>query len=173
MSKALLDPKMRCLPLKKLALTLVMATRKFRYYFQTHPITVLMDQPLKLILRKVDLSGRIAKWAVELGKHNIHYTPHTAIKVQVLADFIAEFTQGRPLHPEEKPSIEGQVHSWRLWVDGSSNSKGSKIGVLLVSPGIVVTEQAIQLCFKTSNNEAKYETLISGLKLANVREPWS
>lgn len=33
------------------------------------------------------------QWAVELANFDIRYEPRMAIKVQVLADFIAEFTQ--------------------------------------------------------------------------------
>ena len=32
------------------------------------------------------------KWVVELRQFNIHFRPHTAIKGQALADFVAEFT---------------------------------------------------------------------------------
>ena len=53
-------------------------------------------------------------------------------------------------------------------MDGSSNIKGSGIGVLLVSPDRIVIEQAIRLGFKASNNEAEYEALISGLRLAEA-----
>ena len=39
-----------------------------------------------------DATGRIALWAMELSEFNIQYRPRTAIKGQVVADFIAEFT---------------------------------------------------------------------------------
>jgi hypothetical protein len=35
----------------------------------------------------------IAKWALELMGQNITYAPHSAIKSQVLADFMAEWTE--------------------------------------------------------------------------------
>ena len=41
-----------------------------------------------------ETAGRMALWAVELSKFDIQYRPQTAIKGQVVADFIAEFTLG-------------------------------------------------------------------------------
>ncbi|CAK9168984.1 unnamed protein product [Ilex paraguariensis] len=170
---ALLDAKTRYLPLEKLALSLVTTARKLRHYFQAHPIIVLTDQTLKGIFRKADLSGRIFKWAVELGEHDIHFKPRTAIKGQVLTDFIAEFIRGPPVlegppSPNITSSKNDKIPSRLLCVDGSSNSKGSGIDILLVSPDGVVVEQAVRLGFKASNNEAEYEALISGLRLAEA-----
>jgi hypothetical protein len=42
------------------------------------------------ILHNRDITGRISKWAVELGALNIDFTPRKAIKSQALADFVAE-----------------------------------------------------------------------------------
>jgi hypothetical protein len=53
---------------------------------------VVTDFPLGDILHNCDATGRISKWAVELGAHNIEFTLHKAIKSQALADFIAEWT---------------------------------------------------------------------------------
>ncbi|XXG81436.1 hypothetical protein AAC387_Pa09g2071 [Persea americana] len=91
-SKTLLDAETRYLQLEKLALALVSASRKLSHYFQTFTIVVVTEYPLKALLRKADFSGRISKWAVELGQYDIGYQPRTAIKAQVLADFIVEFT---------------------------------------------------------------------------------
>ena len=91
-SKTLLDAETRYLPSVKLALALVSASRKMAPYFQAHVITVLTEHPLKAVLRKADLSNRISKWAVELANFSIRFQPRTAIKAQVLADFVAEFS---------------------------------------------------------------------------------
>ena len=40
-----------------------------------------------------DAIGRIAKWALELMGQGISYAPRMAIKSQVLADFVAEWTK--------------------------------------------------------------------------------
>ena len=91
-SKALLDTESRYSNMEKLVLALVMSARKLRPYFQGHPITVYSAYPLRSILHKPELSGRLTKWAVELGEHDITYQPRTAIKSQALADFVADFS---------------------------------------------------------------------------------
>ena len=97
--------------------------------------------------------------------------PRTAIKGQVLADFVAEFSSNAEStsagDPENQEifSLE-QLPAWRLFVDGSDCNKGSGAGIVLVSPEGLMMEQSIRLNFKASNNEAEYEALICDLKCA-------
>lgn len=51
-------------------------------------------------------------------------------------------------------------NTWQLFVDGASNSQGSKAGIVLIH------EHALTLKFRASNNEVEYETLIAGLNMA-------
>jgi hypothetical protein len=78
--------------MEKLAFALTIASRKLRPYFQAHTISVLTEYPLKKVLWKLDLSGRLANWAIELGDFDIKFLPRNAIKGQKRADFLAEFT---------------------------------------------------------------------------------
>ncbi|XP_028071753.1 uncharacterized protein LOC114274082 [Camellia sinensis] len=96
-SKTLLPAELRYLPLEKLALALMMASRKLAHYFHAHTIVVLTEFPLKVLFAKADFIGRILKWAVKLGQYDIKFQPRTAIKAQALADFVAEFAPG--MHP--------------------------------------------------------------------------
>lgn len=73
-------------------MALVSASRKLSHYLQTFTIVVVTEYPLKALLRKADFSGRISRWAVELGQYDINYQPRTTIKAQVLANFIVDFT---------------------------------------------------------------------------------
>ncbi|XP_077223340.1 uncharacterized protein LOC143856945 [Tasmannia lanceolata] len=91
-SKVLHDAETRYQRVEKLAYALVMAARKMRPYFQAHTIKVLTGQPLRQVLHRPDNSGRLVKWAVELSEFDIQYLPRSAIKAQVLADFVAECT---------------------------------------------------------------------------------
>ena len=52
-----------------------------------------------------------------------------------------------------------------VW-DGPSNNKRSGVGVILEDINEVFVEQSLWFMFKTSNNQAEYEALIAGLKLA-------
>jgi len=91
--------------LEKLALALIMASRKLRPYFQCHPIAVVTAYPLRNILHKHELSSRLTKWAIELSEYEITYQPRTAIKSQVLADFVADFSQGMHLEAEKELQV--------------------------------------------------------------------
>ena len=67
-SRTYTDVETRYLPLKKLVLALVMASKKLVHYFLGHTICVYSEHPLKSLLQQSDLSGRIARWAVQLGQ---------------------------------------------------------------------------------------------------------
>ena len=60
-SKTLVDAKIRYLPLEKLVLALVHATRKLPHYFQAHIVYVLTEYPLQSLLKRSDFTSRIAK----------------------------------------------------------------------------------------------------------------
>ncbi|KAL0401836.1 UNVERIFIED_CONTAM: polyprotein [Sesamum latifolium] len=159
-SKVLNGAEGRYAPIKKIALALVVTARKLRPYFLTHPVGVKTNMPLKKTLGKPDTSGRLIKWAVELSEYDIFYLPRTTIKVQALADFISKVA-GAP--PEETPRGE----KWLLHVDGSSTIQGSGAGIVITSPQGEDLEFAIKFGFKASNNEAEYEALVVGMKMAH------
>ena len=87
--------------MEKLAFALIIAVRKLKPYFQAHIIVVLTDKPLRRAISSPEAAGRIALWVVELSVFDIQYHPRTAIKGQVVADFIAEFTLGDGQGAEE------------------------------------------------------------------------
>ena len=107
------------------------------------------------------------KWAIELSQFDIEFIPQPAIKGQALADFIAEFTAPDDKRPEEvliTPTTK--LPKWELYMDGSSNKGGSGAGLILVSLEGHRMHCTLRFGFKASNNEAEYEALIVGLKLA-------
>ena len=73
-------------------MALVVAAKKLRSYFQEHVILVPTSHPLCQVLQNPDVSGRLTKWAIELGEFDIKFMPRTTIKGQVISDFVAEFT---------------------------------------------------------------------------------
>ena len=86
------DAEIRYMKLETMAYALVISFKKLRSYFQAYTITILTDQPIRLILHRSETSGQIAKWVVELGKFDIKYLPRSSIKARVLTDFIQECT---------------------------------------------------------------------------------
>ncbi|KAL5571238.1 hypothetical protein UlMin_020835 [Ulmus minor] len=129
----------------------MVAARKLRPYFQAHTIIIPTKFPLK-------------QWSIELGEFDIQFKPRTAIKGQALADFIAEFTYTPEM--SEKFTTQTQNSQWKLYVDGSSTETSSRAGIILVSPDGVKLSCAIRFKFKATNNQAEYEALLSGLRLA-------
>ena len=88
--------------MEKLAFALIITTRRLKPYFQVHTIVVLTDKPLRKAMSSLEAAGRMALWAVELSEFDIQYRPRTAVKGQVVADFIAEFTLRDGQVAEEK-----------------------------------------------------------------------
>ncbi|MCI89957.1 maturase K, partial [Trifolium medium] len=53
---------------------------------------VRIDQPIKQLLARPDMTGRMLKCSLELAEFEIHYDSRKALKAQVLTDFVAEMT---------------------------------------------------------------------------------
>ncbi|XP_072077923.1 uncharacterized protein [Arachis hypogaea] len=156
-SKTLQNAELRYPTIEKLALALVFSARRLRPYFQSHKIHVRTDQPLRQVLQKPELAGRLVKWSVELSEFDIKYESRASIKSQFLADFIAEFSV---------PKITEDYIEWSLYVDGSSNPHGCGAGIILDDDHGNVIEHSLHFSFKASNNQSEYEALIAGLTLA-------
>jgi hypothetical protein len=113
-SEALSGSKLLYPEMEKMAYTVVMAARKVRYYFQSHKITVPTSYPLRDMFENREASGTIGKLAAQLVEHTINFTSCSAIKSQVLVDFIAGWT----------PSFQGQEQPtteviWHMTCDGA------------------------------------------------------
>jgi hypothetical protein len=91
-SEVLYEAKARYPETHKLLYAILVASRKLRHYFQAHKIVVVTSYPLRAILHNSNATGNIAKWAAELTGFQLHFQPRHAVKSQVLADFVAEWT---------------------------------------------------------------------------------
>ena len=89
---------------------------------------VASEVPLNDIINNRDATGQIAKWAIELLAFNIIYKPRCAIKSQVLADFVAEWTEAK------LPKEYGAYSNWIMHFDSSKMLAGLGAGVVLTSP---------------------------------------
>ncbi|XP_059436575.1 uncharacterized protein LOC132169575 [Corylus avellana] len=163
-SRALHGAEERYVQMEKLAFTLVIASRKLQLYFQAHTINVLTEYPLKKVLRKLDLSGQLVNWAIEISEFDIYFISRNAVKGQALADFVVEFTniQDQEDWPKER--------TWVIYVDGSSTKRNGGAGVVMIMPDGRELKSSLRLEFKTTNSEAEYEAVIAGLGLAQELE---
>ncbi|CAJ2662241.1 unnamed protein product [Trifolium pratense] len=157
-SKALQGPELRYQQIEKIALALVYATRRLRHYFLAHTIMVRTDQPIKSLLGRPDMAGRMLKWSLELSEFDIRYESRKALKAQVLADFVAEMTSS-------SPTVDG-ADKWTIFVDGASSATGAGAGIILENENGLLIEVSLALSFPTSNNQAEYEAFLAGLRLA-------
>ena len=140
-----------------MALTLRVAAKKLRPYFQVHPIIVLTNLPLRSTIHKPDMSGRMAQWAIELREFIIQYKPRLALKGQILADFLVEI-------PQRETKLDNSGW-WTLNVDDTSQQTGVGLGLQLKAPTEEIIEQAMLLNFPASNNEVEYEAIITKIDL--------
>ena len=74
-SEVLSNSKTRYPQIQKLLYTILIAKRKLRHYFESHPVTVVTSFPLGEVIQNRDATGRIAKWALELMGQGISYAP--------------------------------------------------------------------------------------------------
>ncbi|GKB12920.1 reverse transcriptase domain-containing protein [Tanacetum coccineum] len=117
-------------------------------------------------------SGKLAKYAVEIGTYKISFIPRNAVKGQVLADFLSDAPDGERedeyfQSPEVPPEID-DTETWTLYTDGAASSKGSGAGLILTGPSGVEYAYALRLTFASTNNEAEYEALLAGLRIARM-----
>ncbi|XP_071740648.1 uncharacterized protein [Rutidosis leptorrhynchoides] len=136
-SKALARSEINYAPIEKFVCALILISRRLGRYFQGHPVHVLSNMSVKQVLTKPEISCRLALWAVELGAYEISYLPRNAIKGQVLADYLAEM------------------------------SEGFGAGLVLASPSGEEHTYALRFNFDVTNNEAEYEALLAGLNITH------
>ncbi|XP_016173632.1 uncharacterized protein LOC107616151 [Arachis ipaensis] len=158
-SKVLQSAETRYPMIEKLAFGLIITARRLRHYFQGHRIIVRTSQPFRQVLSKPDLAGRLTKWFIKLSEFDITYQSIGSSKAQALADFISEFT-----------SDVQEAEPWELYMDGASNDNGCGAGILLKDNAGVYAEQSIKFLFQVTNNQAEYEALLAGLRLAKEIE---
>ena len=89
-SEALSGAKLNYSELEKIAYTIFIASRKLKHYFQAHCIKVLSAQPLEALFWNSEAIGQIGKWAAGLNEYAVDFEQRSAIKSQVLADFIVD-----------------------------------------------------------------------------------
>jgi ribonuclease HI len=162
-SEVLTTSKCNMTELEKIAYTVVMASRKLRHYFEAFKVRVTSDRGLGKLFRNMEASVRIAKSAAELSEYHITFEPRTAIKSQVLVDFIVDWT--RPARQQEEPSEK----VWTIHCNGAWCHTGAGAAAIVTSPTGVKHRYAARLSFalesdRCTNNIAESEAVILGLR---------
>ena len=100
--------------------------------------------------------------------------PRTSVKGQVLADLVAEFTEPSLEETSTTQNMDGKSVGtislqeplfWKVYVDGAANQRGSRVGLVLISPEKLTIEKSLRLGFLAMNNEAEYEPLLEGMSM--------
>jgi ribonuclease HI len=161
---AVLSPtKQRYPHYQKLAYAIYMTGKKLPHYFECHSIIVVASAPVSSILNNPNVTGRVSLWGITLGPWEIMYQRQSAIKSQVLPDFIAEWTEAQML---ELPDLS---NTWTIYVDGSKRVSEVGAGVVLVSPQGGKMRYVLRMRFvNPSNNDAEYEAVLHGMRMAKA-----
>ncbi|GJW12702.1 reverse transcriptase domain-containing protein [Tanacetum coccineum] len=132
-------PEINYMSMEKLVLALVHASKRLKRYFQAHTIIVFMDQPIKQILSRSEVTGRLQKWMERPEDDPLDMT----MEVE-----------------EELPD------PWTLFMDGSSCVDGFGASLILINLKGAEFTYALRFRFNATNNEAEYEALIAGLRIS-------
>jgi hypothetical protein len=163
LSEVLSSTKQRYPHYQKLAYAVYMTGKKLPHYFECQSIIVVDSTPVSSILNNPDATGRVSLWGITLGPWEITYQRQSAIKSQVLPDFIVEWTEA------QMPELPYMSNSWTIYVDGSKCISGAGAGVVLVSPQGDKMRYVLRMRFANpSINNAEYEAVLHGMRMAKA-----
>ncbi|KAM1506182.1 hypothetical protein ACFXTO_002081 [Malus domestica] len=172
LSRTLTGAELNYSPIEKMCLALMFAIQKLRHYMHAYTIhLVAKADPVKYVMSKPVLTGRLAKWALLLNQYEIIYVSAKAVKGQALVDFLAD----HPILadwkisddlPDEEVFCIDIFPTWTMFFDGSARVDGAGAGVVFMSPQRQVLPYSFQLSELCSNNVAEYQALILGLQMA-------
>ena len=171
LSRTLISYEMNYSIIEKACLAVVFVSQKLRHYMLAHTTRLVAKiDPLKYLLSKAALTGRLAKWVMVLSEFDIQYVERKAIKGQVIADQLAEapMQSSLPLNidfPDES-ILTLTRKTWVMFFDGSFTQQGSGAGILFITPQRYSLPKAYKILFPCTNNIAEYEALINGMKIA-------
>uniref|UniRef100_A0A2N9G6H2 RNA-directed DNA polymerase n=1 Tax=Fagus sylvatica TaxID=28930 RepID=A0A2N9G6H2_FAGSY len=175
-SRALRDAETRYSGAERACLALIYASQRLRHYFLAHKIQLMTkSHPIRSLLHRPILSGRLAQWLLQLSQYEIITETPTAIKSQAIADLLAQFPgEDSSLISHEVPGEIGEAllaglvdSTWTLKFDGSSTSNSSGAGIVLIREDGETIAKSFKLDFPCSNNASEYETYITGLAIAH------
>ncbi|KAM1929819.1 hypothetical protein ACFX13_031327 [Malus domestica] len=155
-----------------MCLALMFAIQKLRHYMHAYTIhLVAKADPVRYVMSKPVLAGRLAEWALLLNQYEIIYVPAKVVKGQALADFLADHQIPADWKisddlPDEEVFYIDIFPTWTMFFDRSARADGAEAGVVFMSPQRQILPYSFQLSELCSNNVAEYQALILGLQMA-------
>uniref|UniRef100_A0A2N9FTM9 Integrase catalytic domain-containing protein n=1 Tax=Fagus sylvatica TaxID=28930 RepID=A0A2N9FTM9_FAGSY len=174
-SRTLKDAESRYSGAERSCLALIYASQRLRHYFLAHKVQLMTkSHPIKSLLQRPVLSGRLAQWLLHLSQYEITAETPTAIKSQAIADLLAQFPgEDNSFITDEVPGeinevfLAGLADSvWTLKFDGSSTATSAGAGIVLYKDGAEAVTKSFKFDFPCSNNAAEYEAYLAGLAIA-------
>ncbi|XP_008245038.1 PREDICTED: uncharacterized protein LOC103343140 [Prunus mume] len=171
LSRTLTGLELNYTPIEKTCLALVFAIQKLRHYMQAFTVhLVARADPVRYVMSKPVLTGRLAKWALLLNQYEIIYTPTKAVKGQAVVDFLADHLIPADWEisddlPDEQVFFADISLAWMMFFDGLARKDGVGAGVVFLSPERHVLPYSFSLSELCSNNVAEYQALIMGLQM--------
>jgi hypothetical protein len=154
--------------MEKICYAVIMSAHKLWHYFEAHIIRIPTNQPLNDIFGNREISERISKCAMELSEHIVVFKKRSAIKSQILADFVAGWT-------EPGFATEGAVPEspWSICCDRAWVAAGAEAAAILTSPSGIKLCYAARFQFskeidKCTNNIVEYKLILLGLHKLRV-----
>ncbi|MCO5551648.1 hypothetical protein L7F22_005152 [Adiantum nelumboides] len=150
-------------------LSLIFAVREFRSYLLTKPFVILTSENLlPRVSSQITMNPRISKWLMKLQSYEYTFKVENSVRAQLvgiltyqLHEKVIKVPNVRSLPP---PPPKFLSNTYTLFFDGAF--RRARGGLVLVNPeGEVAMKEQITLDGSTGNNEAKYDVLISGLKI--------
>ena len=123
------------------------------------------SHPIRSLLRRPVLSGRLAQWLLQLSEFKIIPIAPTAIKGQAIADLLAWFPEEEGWNiadevPGDLPKVlafEAVGAKWTLRFDGSFTATEGGAGIVLIKEAGEAVDMSFKLNFPCTNNTAEYE----------------
>ncbi|XP_020693052.2 uncharacterized protein LOC110107202 [Dendrobium catenatum] len=183
LSRRLLPTEVNYPPIEKHCLALIFAAQKLRHYMLSHKVNLISRiNPLQYLMTRPTLSGRLARWSMILSQFDIIFTLLRAVKGRAIADFLAayptedDFPINDELPDEQVIELEkNEKFTWEFYFDGAASIQQGEseetlpgqagIGIVFVTPDRGIMYYSYHLSESRTNNEAEYETLITGLEL--------
>uniref|UniRef100_A0A2N9HSM7 Uncharacterized protein n=1 Tax=Fagus sylvatica TaxID=28930 RepID=A0A2N9HSM7_FAGSY len=174
-SRTLKDAESRYSGAERSCLALIYASQRLRHYFLAHKVQLMTkSHPIRSLLQRSVLSGRLAQWLLQLSQYEITAETPTAIKSQAIADLLAQFPgEDNSFITDEVPGeinevfLAGLADSvWTLRFDGSSTATSAGAGIVLYKDDGEAVTKSFKFDFPCSNNAAEYEAYLAGLAIA-------